>query len=81
MRASKFAFVAMLLICAQVLPAQVVASAETADSGLPTLQERSLIALETVSQNITGYPTSYPPQLSRTALLKAALPSPAVSEE
>jgi hypothetical protein len=65
MRANRFAFIAMMLIGARVLPAQVVASVEISDPALRVLQEQSFADLKTVGQNITGYPFNFPFYLSR----------------
>src|SRR5271165_7161261 len=65
MRANRIAFVAMMLIGARVVPAQVVASIEISDPALRTLQEQSFNDLKTVGQKITAYQFSYPFYLSR----------------
>src|SRR6266567_7793403 len=65
MRVNSFVFMGIMLVGTRLLPAQVVASAEIADLGLRTLQERSFIDLKAVGQNITGYQFSYPFYLSR----------------
>ena len=65
MRASKFAFLVMLLIGARLVPAQVVASVELTDPALRALQEQSFGDLKTVGQNIAGHQFSFPFYLSR----------------
>lgn len=65
MRADRFAFIAMVLIGARLLPAQVVASVEITDPALRALQEQSFTNLKTVGQNITGYQFTFPFYLSR----------------
>ena len=65
MRASKLAFLVMLLIGARLVPAQVVASVEMTDPTLRALQEKSFADLKTVGQNIAGHQFSFPFYLSR----------------
>ncbi len=65
MRASRIAFLAMLLIGARLVPAQVVAPVEIGDPALRALQERSFSDLKTVGQNIVSYPFTFPFYLSR----------------
>ena len=65
MRANRFALIAMVLIGARLLQAQVVASVEISDPALRALQEQSFKDLKTVGQNITGYPFRFPFYLSR----------------
>jgi hypothetical protein len=65
MRANRLAFVAMLLIGARLVPAQVVASVEISDPELRALQQQSLNDLKAVGHNITSYPFSFPFYLSR----------------
>jgi hypothetical protein len=66
MRANRIAVLAMLLMSARLVPAQVVASVEINDPGLRALQEQSFNNLKTVGQNIAGYPFNFPFYLSRT---------------
>jgi len=65
MRASRIAFLAMLLIGARLVPAQVVAPVEIGDPAMRTLQERSFNDLNAVGQNIAGYQFNFPFYLSR----------------
>jgi hypothetical protein len=65
MRANRIAFLAMLLIGARLVAAQVVASVEIADPALRALQEQSFNSLKTAGQNIAGYPFNFPFYLSR----------------
>ena len=65
MSASRIAILAMLLIGARLVPAQVVAPIEINDPALRALQEQSLNGLKTVGQNIAGYQFNFPFYLSR----------------
>jgi len=65
MRVSRVPLLAMLLLGAPLLAAQVVATIEITDPALRALQEQSFNNLKTVGQNITGYQFSFPFYLSR----------------
>ena len=65
MRANRFALIAMILIGARVLPAQVVASVEITDPALRALQQKSFRDLKTVGANIAGHQFNFPFYLSR----------------
>src|SRR5579862_4932354 len=66
MRASKFAFLSILLMGARLVPAQVVASVEINDPGLRALQEQLFNNLKTVGKSIADYPFNFPFYLSRS---------------
>ncbi len=68
MRVSRVPLLAMLLLGAPLLAAQVVATIEITDPALRALQEQSFNNLKTVGQNITGYQFSFPFYLSRKLL-------------
>src|SRR5208337_4990576 len=74
MRTSRIAFLAMLLIGARLVPAQVVSPVEISDPAMRTLQERSINDLNAVGQNIAG--TQF--ALSITTALQCS-PSPATT--
>ena len=65
MRASRIAFLVMLLIGARLLPAQVVSPVEISDPAMRTLQERSISDLNAVGKNIAGIQFNFPFYLSR----------------
>ncbi len=65
MRANRFALIAMMLIGARLLPAQVVASVEITDPALRALQEKSFGDLKTVGENIAGHQFNFPFYFSR----------------
>lgn len=65
MRTNRSIFVATVLACARLLPAQVVAPIEISDPALRALQQQSLADLKTAGQNITAYSFSFPFYLSR----------------
>ena len=65
MRASRVAFLVMLLIGARFLPAQVVSPVEISDPALRALQERSISDLNAVGKNIAGIQFNFPFYLSR----------------
>ena len=65
MRANRFALIAMILIGARVLPAQVVATVEITDPALRALQEKSFNDLKTVGENIASHQFNFPFYLSR----------------
>ena len=65
MRASRIAFLVMLLIGARLLPAQVVSPVEISDPTMRTLQERSISDLNAVGKNIAGIQFNFPFYLSR----------------
>jgi hypothetical protein len=65
MSASRIAILAMLLIGARHVSAQVVAPIEINDPALRALQEQSFNGLKTVGQNIAGYQFAFPFYLSR----------------
>jgi hypothetical protein len=65
MRANRIPLLAVFLIGARLLPAQVVASLEMTDPALRALQEQSFNNLKAVGQNITGYQFNFPFYLSR----------------
>ena len=65
MRASRIAFLAMLLIGARLVPAQVVSPVEISDPAMRALQERSFNDLKAAGQNIASYHFNFPFYLSR----------------
>ena len=65
MRINRSIFVATVLACVRLLPAQVVAPAEISDPALRALQQQSFADLKTAGLNITAYPFSFPFYLSR----------------
>ncbi len=65
MRAHRIAFLAMMLVGARLVVAQVVASVEIGDPTLRALQEQSFNNLKTVGQNISSYQFAFPFYLSR----------------
>lgn len=65
MRASRAAFLVMLLIAARPVPAQVVSPVEISDATLRALQEQSLNNLKAAGHNITSYHFDFPFYLSR----------------
>jgi len=65
MLGNRTTLIAVLLACARILPAQVVASVEIADPTLRALQQQSFTDLKAVGQKITDYPFNFPFYLSR----------------
>src|SRR5271157_2544762 len=65
MRASRIAFLPMLLIAARLVPAQVVSPVEISDPAMRALQERSINDLKAAGQNIASYHFDFPFYLSR----------------
>ena len=65
MRANRIAFLAMLLVGARLVQAQVVSTVEIGDPALRALQQTSFNDLKTVGKSITAYPFAFPFYLSR----------------
>src|ERR1035438_3138601 len=66
MRANRFSILAILLMGARFVSAQVVSSVEIGDPALRALQQQSFNDLKTVGQSIVGYHFIFPFYLSRT---------------